>query len=596
MNKIIISGLVALFMLCFHWQLSAQAISLPGKVSSSATGIKSAPLTELAGRNFEAMGPFRTDKTGYHPKDDWILNTFTNPNALPQGDDPVWQKEHSTDRSNRTHGNLLGGWTGLGPDGQFDPGDPSLDVGPNHVVQMTNAGGGSLISIWDKSGNALITELLMESVSGINGRGDPIVLYDQLADRWVLTEFKPETGPNLGWVMGISDTPDATGTYTWWEFNTNAFPDYLKFGIWNEAYIMTTNEGPGNGAFAIDRQAMLIGDANINHTKWNLTLFPTIAFQAPTPVDGQGPNIPANQKPTLMRIADDAWDVAITADRLEYFEMDLDWANPANNMLTGPTFINTDPFDTELCGYLAFSCVPQPNNGIGLDPLREVLMNKVVYRDFGSYASIVATHVTDVNNTDRHGVRWYELRKPTGGTWAIHQQGTYSPDAVNRWMASITINAYGEMILAYNVSDGISVFPGLRFTGREASDPLGMMTIPETTIIDGTAVNTSMRYGDYNTACTDPADESFWFTGQYNVTSDWSTYISHISGTACPGSLVLNGALDGDYVSSGTILSDGTVPNGNNVGLYAPMITTLDKGFTVGPGGGLIAAFGDCSN
>ncbi len=597
MNKLKMMFMFISVLSMFHSELNAQTeVSLKADYNEKASPFLSQPLLTHTPSAITGKDRNTVDRTGYHPKKDWKLNSFTNPNALPVGDDPFWQKKYNNENE-RSHGSILGGWNGIASDGNFYPGDPSLDVGPNHVIQMTNdgAGVGGQVAIWDKSGTVLIGETLLESLTGINGSGDPIVLYDQLAQRWLLTEFKPNIAGNQGMIFAISQTSDPLGSYWIYEFDFTAFPDYPKIGVWGDSYVLTTNQGGVAFVYAFDKQAMLTG-ATANFQAWNLTNFPSLAFEPATPVDAQGTSIPADQDPMIMRMADDAWGAAITNDRLEYFTIDVDWTNPPGAILTGPTFLNTAAFDTELCGFVAFSCIDQPGSATDLDPLREVLMNKIEYRDFGTYASIVCNHTVDVNNTDRAGIRWYELRRPSGGSWAIHQQGTYSPNATNRWMGSITQNAYGEILLAYNVSDA-SVFPGLRFTGRESGDALGTMTIAETTIVNGTTANGSNRYGDYNTAVVDPVDESFWFTGQYNPTTQWASYVSHISsgGPGCSDALVLTGTLDGDYFSSGTIMTDGTVPNGNEVGLYAPGITTLSSGFTSAFGGDLEVNFGDCS-
>ena len=464
----------------------------------------------------------KTPKLGYHPKNDWPLHEITNKDALPNGADPAWQKEYSPSNTQRV---LIKDWEGMGPDGTFNPGDPSLDVGPNHVVQMVNGVGGSNVEIWDKNGNSL-ANFIFDGVTGISGAGDPIVIYDQLADRWLLSEFAPQGANAL--IVGISTTPDPTGTYAIYSFSTPDFPDYPKYSIWNDAYIVTTNES-NSRIYAFDRVKMLAGDPTATAQQFDITNFSTIGFQAATPVNLDGTMLPPTGAPGMfMRMADDGW-TGVTEDRLEMFEMTLDFANAANSSITGPIMLPTDPFDTELNGFTAFSAIAQPGTSLELDPLRELLMNKIIYRNFGSYEALVCNHVTDVTGNDDAGIRWYELRR-VGGTsssWTIYQQGTYSPDNTSRWMASIGINEDGSIGLAYNVSDATSVFPGLRYTGRKECDPLGDMTYPETTIVDGSAANSSNRYGDYNTLSVDPVDGTFWFTGQYNPTSTWATRVAN---------------------------------------------------------------------
>ncbi|NJO02289.1 MAG: hypothetical protein HC880_11905 [Bacteroidia bacterium] len=178
-------------------------------------------------------------------------------------------------------------------------------------------------------------------------------------------------------------------------------------------------------------------------------------------------------------------------------------------------------------------------------------MNRMQYRNFGTHESIVACHVTDITGQDRAGMRWYELRRKDDGPWQLHQQGTYSPDAQNRWMGAIAMDKFGNIALAYSVA-GDQTYPSLRYTGRLWYDPLGEMTIEEQSIAQGAAANPSNRYGDYASLSLDPVNDSvFWFTGEYNPSTRWSTRIAaftitdschtlqvsvqHRSQTSCPG-------------------------------------------------------------
>ncbi len=469
----------------------------------------------------------KTAKPGYHKKKHWILNETVNPNALPMGLDPALQTDYPHPVANRE---LVSNYAGMGDTG-VDPADPSVDVGPNHVIQMINGASGSYFRVWNKNGTALIAQTYLDNFMGFpGGAGDPIVLYDAPADRWLMSEFT-NSGNQLS--VAVSTTPDPLGTWNIYSFNAPSFPDYPKYSIWNNAYIVTTNENT-SAVYALDRSKMLLGQAATSQ-RFTLTNFGTIGFQAATPVNLDGTTLPPTGTPAMvMRMRDDAWTGAAT-DALEMWAFNINWTTPANTSLTQIAVLPVTAFASELCGYTSFSCIPQPGTSVELDPLREVLMNRIHYRNFGTHESIVCCHVVDVDGTDRAGMRWYELRRTNGtaGTWSIYQQGTYSPDATNRWMGSIGISASGAIGLAYNVSSG-TVYPGLRYTGRKACDPLGVMTEPETTIIAGSGSNSSNRYGDYNALGTDPADgETFWFTGMYNTSGSWSTRIAAFDIPSC---------------------------------------------------------------
>ena len=122
------------------------------------------------------------------------------------------------------------------------------------------------------------------------------------------------------------------------------------------------------------------------------------------------------------------------------------------------------------------------------------------------------------------GARWYEIRRtgsrpPQTIAYSIYQQGTYAPgDGVHRWMGSIAQDKKGNMALGYSVVNGVDVFPGSRYTGRLAGDPLGMMTLGEGTIINGSGVQTTTnsRWGDYTSMNIDPSDDcTFWYMNEY---------------------------------------------------------------------------------
>ena len=546
--KYIISCLIVLlpFFQTIHGQEEFPRILLNPDVIEGKLIRVSEPLRDFSPPPFDG-DIVKGSKLGYHPKSDWILNDSINPNAKPNGWDPAWQKEYAPARNTKA---LIQNFNGLGNNG-VNPPDPALDVGPNHVIQMINGPGGAYFIIYDKAGTVLVGQTYFDSWSTIPGLGDPIVLYDQFADRWMMSEFA--SGSN-SLIIAISQTADPTGSWYFYSYSTPNFPDYPKYGIWDDAYVCTTNESQP-AIYAFDRTQMLNGTAGSSQ-RFTVASYGTIGFQALTPADVDGNTAPPNGEPAIvMRMADDAWDPGLSQDQLEIFEFDIDFNTPGNTSLQLVQTLATDPFDTHLCGYTSFACIPQQGSGVTLDPLREVIMNRIQYRNFGSYEAMVLCHATDVDGNDRAGVRWYELRRTTGN-WTIHQQGTYSPDTESRWMASIAINSIGDIGLAYSTSSSSS-FPSLKYTGRKICDPLGTMTEPETNIVIGGGANGSNRYGDYASMSVDPSDGTFWFTGEYNPTTAWSTRITKfdIGGSCTPevsfstGNMTIN-ETDADVINS----------------------------------------------
>ncbi len=494
------------------------------------------PLSEFVEPPFDGV-VVRGPKLGYSPKD-WPLNERVNPDALPQGWDPAWQERYPDPAMEGSRA-LLQNYEGLGYNG-VNPPDPCMDVSSTHVIQMINGPGGAYFSIWDRAtGNELQGQTYFDSFTGIGGLGDPIVLYDQMADRWMMSEFS--AGGNL-LVVAISQTASPLGSWYVYSYQANNFPDYPKYAIWNNAYVVTSNEATPT-VYALNRTSMLAGTAGTAQI-FTVPSYGTIGFQALSPIDFDGDiPAPAGTPAYVMRMADDAWNGA-SQDQLELWEFDIDFNNSNNTSLTQQFTLPTQPFDTGLCGYTSFSCIQQQGSGTLLDPLREVIMNRAHYRNFGTHESIVCCHVTDVNGNDRAGMRWYELRRTggTAGAWSIYQEGTYSPDTESRWMGSVAINAEGSIALAFSRSSGSS-FPALAYTGRSACDELGMMTEPETTIVTGGGANNANRYGDYASMSVDPTDGSFWFTGEYNPSTQWSTRMAQFDiASVCAPTVAFSGS------------------------------------------------------
>jgi Secretion system C-terminal sorting domain len=494
------------------------------------------------------------------------LHPSIDKSALPKGIDPALQQKIFENNTAARIAGLTQNFNGMGNTG-VSPADPSLCAGPNHVLQMINGGSGAYLTIYDKNGTVALAQAYIDAISTIPGAGDPVALYDQLADRYFISEFSA-SGNKL--VILISQTNNPLGSWYVYSFTAPSFPDYPHYGLWNTAYICTTNE-VDNAVYAMDRTKMLAGNATATMQRFSIANSPTISFQASTPVCLEGTTPPPAGAPAMiMRMVDDAWTPVADVDRLEMWNLTLDFTTPANSVLAQQPNLNTIAFDTDLCGYTTLDCISQPS-AQKLDPLREVLMNKIIYRNFGTHQSVVCNHTVDVTGTDRAGVRWYEVRKTGAAAWNIYQQGTYSPDGSNRWMGSICIDGSGAIGLAYNVSSS-TVFPSIRFTGRKACDALGTMTVPETTVIAGATSQTSNRWGDYNSLCIDPSDNrTMWFTGMYMpAAGGWSTRVAAFDIAGCTPEI--------SFGANTASVNESTGVTANNCRPYVDVITTVQIG------------------
>ncbi len=448
------------------------------------------------------------------------------------------------------------GYTGVNPP------DTVGEVGPSHYIQMINGSGGALFTIHDKSTGAVLAgPTALDSLgSGFcaNGLGDPIVLYDRLADRWLLSEFS-SSGNRLCVYVSQGPNPITDGYFNY-DFQAPSFPDYPKYGVWPDAYYVGANES-SSSLYALDRTAMLAGQP-ATFQRMTVSDLGGFGFQMVIPSDLDGATPPPAGTPNFfMRHRDDESHNGgpdPSQDFLEIFEFSVDFANAANTTVTGPLTIGVAEFDSSLCGLTSFNCIEQPGTNTQLDPLREVVMWRLQYRNFGSHETLVGNLAADVNGADQAGIRWFELRRTGGaGAFTLFQEGTFAPDGDSRWMGSAAMDISGNIAVAYNVSSG-TTFPGLRYAGRLASDAAGSLGQGEESLVAGTASNGSNRYGDYASLNVDPADDcTFWFTGEYNTASQWSTRIGSFRFASCSSDCG-NGAIDSGEACDGSLLGGQT--------------------------------------
>jgi len=444
---------------------------------------------------------------------------------------------------------------------RVNPPDPNGEVGPNHYVEMINL----VFAVYDKTGNKLLGPVDTGTLwAGFpitdctDPSGDPVVLYDQLEDRWILTQFTTR-GPEYFNCVAVSQTGDPTGAYYRYAFSTGVnFPDYPKYGLWRNSYIITTREfGPtveyGIGVYALERDKMLAGDPNARVVSFFLDgnapgMLPLVG-DGLLPPDIDGRTKPANGAPApLVGTQDDGAGYGATFDALNIWELSVKWqANPVAS-ITLKTQLPVASFDSIFpCAPGSRDCLPQPgitNPAQYLDILsyRQRPTFRLGYRNFGTYESLVTNQSVEAT-PGVAGARWYEIRR-TGGTYSVYQQGTYAPgDGVHRWMGSIAQDKKGNMALGYSVVNATDVYPGIRYTGRLKGDPLGQMTLGEGTIIDGTGVQrtTNSRWGDYTDMTVDPTDDcTFWYVneyytlaGQLSSTAGWQTRIASFKLPGC---------------------------------------------------------------
>ena len=448
-----------------------------------------------------------------------------NPEALPKGPDPLYDPSMNRMPTNDIFPVVNIAGINQNSSGGSAPPDVNGDIGRDYYVEIVNA---TFFRVFDKAGAAvsgIISANTIWSQVGQTSSGDPILLYDQAVDRWLLTEFPS----NNRVLVAISLTSDPRGSWDAYAFQTPRFPDFPKYGIWGNAYYLTTNESGGNfPIYAINRDDILAGVDVARIQRLTVPKIGGVFFEVAQPVDWDGLNPPPAGSPGIvLKLNDDDWGVA-EQDEILFHKINIDWENSTASNVEVISFPTTS-YDTDGCSQEntgGFSCIPQPN-GQGIDGAEWIITNKAQYRNFGTHEAFVLAFMVDVTGEDVAGIRWMEFRKTATEDWHIFQEGTVgSDDGLHRFMPSISIDGSGNIGLAYAIS-GPDKFPSLRYTGRYRSDPPGVMSFTEFEFATGAGAQGFDRYGDYFSMSVDPADDAtFWFAGQYLPSNDdWATRI-----------------------------------------------------------------------
>lgn len=433
--------------------------------------------------------------------------------------------------------------TPIDPNARVAPPDTTGDVGLNHYVQwvnlrytiytLTRDANNNITSFTPVPGFPKNGNIIWQGFGGrceSDNDGDPIVQYDQLANRWVLTQFAVSASPYYQCVA-VSKTGDPTGEYHRYAYSYSTdFNDYPKMGVWPNAYYITYNMFRRGTTFrgarvcAFERDKMLTGASARQVCANTSSSYPSLL-----PADLEGSTLPPANSPNYL--------LSITSSTLRFWKFAVNWTN-GTGTLTGPITVSGVAAFTRACN--GGTCIPQNGTTRTLDSLADRLMYRLSYRNLGTRESLLVNH--SVAASGASGIRWYELSNATGQTLnsanpVVRQQGTFSPDATYRWMGSAAMDKTGGIAIGYNVSSS-SIKPGIRYAYRGPNDTLGTMG-NETGILVGTGAQTGTlsRWGDYSTISVDPVDGcTMVFTTEF-IPSDgsfnWSTYIHSFKLSTC---------------------------------------------------------------
>lgn len=441
------------------------------------------------------------------------------------------------------------------------PPDANGDVGPDHYVSMVN----SAFAIYDKNGTLAYgpanNSTLWAGFGGVcesRNDGDPIVLYDPLADRWLMSQFAVPGGTEgYHQCIAVSKGPDPTGGWYRYDYRMSKtkMNDYPKFGVWPTGYFMSVNQFDTGGfagvaVAAFERDKMLQGLA-ANLVSFDLQSGDPLLFGLlPADLDGSTPP-PANSPNYFVSLDDNEDDLPDYAtDRVQIFKFKPNWSNPVESTFTGPTVLDTTkgllPFSYNYCDG-ARNCIGQPNTAEKLDAISGRAMYRLAYRNRAGVESLLLNATVTSDAVGRFGVRWIEMRSPSG-TPSIFQQGTWSGSGVDRWMASMAMDKHGNIALGYSAASETQT-PDIRYAVRAASDPAGTLRNEAVMMAgNGSQTHSASRWGDYTMMSVDPIDDcTFWYTNEYmpsTSSAGWRTRVGSFRMPTCT-TAATTGAISG---------------------------------------------------
>ena len=394
-----------------------------------------------------------------------------------------------------------------------NPTDPALAVGPEHVFVVWN----TKFAIFDKDGNQLVGPTNPNpAIFPSNGCCDLTVSYDTAADRWIISYL------GGGAQIAVSQTGNPI-TSDWNIYNIGTVNDYNKLSVWSDGYYLT-DQSNGNRLYAMDRAAMLAGAGSVSIQGFQLPGMATFGFASPQALNVTNGDMPAPGNAPIVFFQDNSYG-GVSEDHIKFWSANVDFSSPGNSSITAAQQIPVTPFTSIFDGG-SFSNLAQPNGGSVLDALQGIVMNQAQFRKFTTHNSAVFNHVIDIDPSGggkRAAVRWYEFRQTSDGApWTLYQEGTYaSPEGKHAWNASLMMDNQGNIGMGYSamsVQGNGNTEVGSYYTGRFASDPLGVMTVAEEVIAPGDAAISGGRYGDYSKIDIDPSDDAtFYFTNEVHT-------------------------------------------------------------------------------
>jgi hypothetical protein len=539
--------------------LSLVSLAYASPASARPSGFYSAPVAQFTTAvAFDVSRPVRSLPVSPGANPFGIVRVMRDEEgpiarAISLNNDPVVQSFFGSDKLEPPE-LTFEGLKNLDNPFQVLPPDTNGDIGPHNYVETVNL----VFAVYDRTGHRLSGPTQLGALwSGfpINDctdlSGDPVVMHDRFADRWLIAQFTTR-GPNYYNCVAVSKTSDPTGAYYRYAFNNGpVFPDYPKYGVWSDSYLLTTRDFPNAGGYGVsvyglEKKKMIAGNPNAHNVHFFLDTTHGVPIYTVgdglLPADVDGPTVPADGAPVpIIGDMNTLGPYGAPFDGLNIRELTVKWST-LHGTLSPVKALHVAAFNSTFpCGG-GRACIPEPGTSATIDILsyRQRPTWRLAFRKQTGFDTMVTQRSVQAR-TGIAGLRWYEIRR-TGTVYSIHQQGTYAPnDTVDRWMGSAAMDKFGNIAMGFSVSNATSVFPGIRYTGRNAHATLGMMNLGEAVLQKGAGSQTSgaNRWGDYSSMSVDPVDDcTFWYTTEYYQTKSdagWQTRIGNFKLPGCTG-------------------------------------------------------------
>ncbi len=446
---------------------------------------------------------------------------------------------------------------------RITPPDTNGDVGLTHFVQYVNLGW----MVFDKTSGQAVAgpfagNTFWQGFGGIcetENAGDPVVIYDHLAGRWLFSQFTGTANRNGHQCVALSDGEDPLGPYTLYDFvvSPRAFNDYPKITVWPDGYYMTTHEFRRNSFTGVnltvfDRQSMLLGDPNAGFIQFTSTNSGAELEFGVQVGHLEGFDLPPASSCNYLVHATDAESFGLSgSDSYRFWKACVDFNNPNSSSLDQINSINVAEFDQNFCGFNR-DCIDQNSaSGQTLDALAGFTIYRFNNRYFPGEGVLKGVATTNVDiGGDQAGVQWagFDIN-PSNDSTSIGDGGALLGvvdfnDNLNRWMGSASLDADGNIGIGYTVA-GPGVFPSIAITVHERGvDGAGQVQAESTCVIGTGSTEGANRWADYASTSVDPIDGcTFWHTNEYVETTgnfEWNTRVCSFQIASCSGGGPIN--------------------------------------------------------